>query len=193
VLADNQADIPIQEWVFKSRQGDTEAFRHIYRHYQQRVRATLYQLCGQTMLDDLVQEVFLRVWRGLPKLRNSEQFGTWLYRLTWNVAMDERRQLGKQPVRDWDSPAKQEQFWDSFPATEATTPNLLRLHYQDVLQQGLQSLSLEHRAVLILHDLEDLPQKEIAHILQIPLGTVKSRLYYARHTLKQFLQNQGVF
>jgi RNA polymerase sigma-70 factor (ECF subfamily) len=68
----------------------------------------------------------------------------------------------------------------------------MQLHYEDVVRQGLEILSLEHRAVLVLHDLEDLPQKEIAQILEIPLGTVKSRLYYARKTMGQFLQKQGV-
>jgi RNA polymerase sigma-70 factor (ECF subfamily) len=66
------------------------------------------------------------------------------------------------------------------------------IYYEEVVEQGLEILSLEHRAVLVLHDLEDLPQKEIAQILEIPLGTVKSRLHYARKTMGQFLQKQGV-
>jgi RNA polymerase sigma-70 factor (ECF subfamily) len=72
------------------------------------------------------------------------------------------------------------------------SPDLMQLHYEEVVRQGLEILSLEHRAVLVLHDLEDLPQKEIAEILEIPLGTVKSRLHYARKIMGQFLQKQGV-
>ena len=70
------------------------------------------------------------------------------------------------------------------------TPDLMQLHYQDLVGRGLQSLSLDHRIVLVLHDLEDIPQKEIAEILKLPLGTVKSRLFYARSQLRKFFQAQ---
>jgi RNA polymerase sigma-70 factor (ECF subfamily) len=68
----------------------------------------------------------------------------------------------------------------------------MHLHYQDLVQRGLAQISLEHRAVLVLHDLEDVPQKEVAQILGIPVGTVKSRLFHARDAMRQFLQKQGV-
>jgi RNA polymerase sigma-70 factor (ECF subfamily) len=66
------------------------------------------------------------------------------------------------------------------------------LHYQDLVQRGLAHLSFEHRTVIVLHDLEEIPQKEIAEILNIPLGTVKSRLFHARAALRKFLQSEGV-
>ncbi|MEM1281554.1 MAG: sigma-70 family RNA polymerase sigma factor, partial [Cyanobacteria bacterium P01_H01_bin.152] len=71
--------------------GQKSAFQALYRRYQRPVRGTLFQLCGEAELDDLVQEVFLRAWKGLPKFRQSAQFSTWLYRITWNVATDRRR------------------------------------------------------------------------------------------------------
>ena len=77
------------------------------------------------------------------------------------------------------------------PSRPQDTPDLMRLHYQDLVQQGLQSLSLEHRAVLVLHDLEDVPQKEVAKILELSIGTVKSRLFYARKQMRKFLKEQG--
>jgi RNA polymerase sigma-70 factor, ECF subfamily len=69
---------------------------------------------------------------------------------------------------------------------------VLTLHYQDLVARGLAALSADHRAVLVLHDLEALPQKEIAAILNIPIGTVKSRLFHARAALRQVLTDQGV-
>ena len=72
------------------------------------------------------------------------------------------------------------------------TSDLMQLHYQDLVQRGLEQLSFEHRSVLVLHDLEDIPQKEVAQILGLPAGTVKSRVFYARNSLRQFLQKQGV-
>ncbi len=186
MLAKNQAGTTDQEIVLQCQRGDATSFRQLYRRYQQRVRSTLYQLCGREILDDLVQEVFLRVWKALPRLRNPDYFSTWLYRITWNVATDKRRKFAQSPsFTDDDSTLKMT------PSSPSDTPDLMRLHYQDLVQQGLQSLSLEHRVVIVLHDLEDVPQKEVANILKLPLGTVKSRLFYARNQIRKFLQQQG--
>ncbi len=178
--------------VLRSQQGDRESFQLLYQLYHQRARSTLYQLCGSFMLDDLVQEVFLRAWKGLPKLRNAKYFSTWFYRICWNVATDYRRKLARNASKsqssiDLDAIAR-EDITSHFPQTS----DLMRLHYQDVVKRGLEHLSLPHRVVIVLHDLEDIPQQEVAQILEIPVGTVKSRLYHGRKTLKEFLQQQGI-
>jgi RNA polymerase sigma-70 factor (ECF subfamily) len=139
-------------------------------------------------LDDLVQEVFLRAWKGLPKLRQTCQFSTWLYRISWNVASDQRREFAK---------ARRDQLLlqdhqNNNKDTVHHEPDLMQLHYQDLVQRGLRELSLDRRAVLVLHDLEDVPQKEVAQILNIPVGTVKSRLFHARDAMRKFLQQQQV-
>lgn len=182
--------------VQRAATGDARAFQHLYRQHQARVRATLYSLCDADGLDDLVQEVFLRVWRGLPRFRGSASFSTWLYRITWNVASDRRRALAKArsrhvtPHADQDDSARAiEQAID--PSSQDTSP-LNQLHYQDLVQRSLAALVFEARAVLVLCDLEDIPQKEAAEILGIPVGTVKSRLFYARAQIRQFLHQQGV-
>lgn len=184
-----------RELIWRCQQGDRQSFRLLYRIYQKRVRSTLYQLCGNVMLDDLVQEVFFRAWKGLPKLKQREYFSTWLYRITWNVAIDRRRQLAKSHKNSTmiePAMAEELEIQDNSLVEAQDTPDLMQLHYQDVVQRGLASLSLDHRAVLVLHDLEDLPQKQIAKILDIPIGTVKSRLFHARSSLKKFLQQQGI-
>ncbi len=186
VLADDYASTTDQELVRKCQRGDQSSFRLLYQRYQQRVRSTLYQLCGGELLDDLVQEVFLRVWKGIPKLRQAGYFSTWLYRISWNVASDRRRQFAKR---------QQEQEHLQNNSAFFATPNqteLMQLHYQDLVQKGLQTLSLEHRVVLVLHDLEDIPQKQVAEILAVPVGTVKSRLFNARKNIRKFLEEQGV-
>ena len=186
VLAEDQSDSDLIEQCL---QGNQQSFRQLYHRYQQRVRSTLYQMCGSSSLDDLVQEVFLRAWKGLPQLRQTAQFSTWLYRISWNVASDQRRQLAQHHSQSsklkWDESylANSKQFLDA---------DLMHLHYQDLVQRGLEQLKLEHRAVLVLHDLEEVPQKEVAQILGIPVGTVKSRLFYARTAMRKFLQQQGV-
>lgn len=192
MLADETASSQEQDLVVRCQRGDAMAFCLLYRRYQQRVRATLYQLCGREMLDDLVQEVFLRVWKGLPKLRQASYFSTWLYRISWNVATDRRRNLAKLSSEVLINQGEEEELSKRENLTRTQdTPDLMQLHYQDLVQRGLQSLSLEHRAVIVLHDLEDLPQKDIANILQVSLGTVKSRLHYARKAIKVFLQQEG--
>ncbi|WP_369076437.1 sigma-70 family RNA polymerase sigma factor [Coleofasciculus sp. LEGE 07081] len=182
---DTDADL-----VLHCQQGNQQSFRQLYRRYQQRVRSTLYQLCGAEGLDDLVQDVFLRTWKGLPQLRQVSQFSTWIYRICWNVASDRRRQFAQQ--RSFNAKIRANTEAMSLDECKPSqTSDLMQLHYQDIVQRGLQQLSFEHRAVLVLHDLEDLPQKEVAQILGIAVGTVKSRLFHARTSLRNCIQQQG--
>jgi RNA polymerase sigma-70 factor, ECF subfamily len=183
-----------QELIFLCQQGDRDCFRLLYQRYQQRVRSTLYQLCGSALLDDLVQEVFLKAWKGLPKLKTAKYFSTWLYRISWNVATDQRRKLARGPEKtSLNEKAWEKEELDSTKFTNAeSAPDLMQLHYQDLVQRGLSNLSFEHRAVLVLHDLEDLPQKQVAEVLNVPVGTVKSRLFHARNSLRDFLEQQGI-
>ena len=194
VDAKSEGVLSDQELILLCQQGDRDSFRLLYQRYQQRVRSTLYQLCGSSLLDDLVQEVFLKAWKGLPKLKTSKYFSTWLYRISWNVATDRRRQLakGQEKTSLNEKSWEKEQLNYSKLSNDQNTPDLMHLHYQDLVQRGLEHLSFEHRAVLVLHDLEDLPQKHVAEILNIPVGTVKSRLFHARNLLKKFLEQQGL-
>ena len=173
-----------QDLVKSCLQGDRESFRVLYQRHHLPVRSTLYQLCGASCLDDLVQDVFLRAWKGLKGFRQGSQFSTWLYRIAWNVASDQRRKFGQERSHlDRLKP---------FAVESTCNSDLTQVHYQDMVQRGLTQLSEEHRSVLVLHDLQDLPQKEIALILEIPIGTVKSRLFHARSTLRQFFLQEGV-
>ncbi len=182
---ENAAALTDAVLVQRCRVGDRQAFRFLYQRYQKRVRSTLYQLCGATTLDDLVQEVFLRVWRGLPALKRADQLSTWIYRITWNVAADQRRSFAQQRSR-------QQTLWQQAVPESTTDLGLTHLHYQDLVQQGLATLSFEHRTVLVLHDLEEIPQRQIAEALGIPTGTVKSRLFHARAAMRRFLEQAGV-
>jgi RNA polymerase sigma-70 factor, ECF subfamily len=175
------------ELVARSRTGDSESFRLLYHTYHTKVRSTLYQLCGSPMLDDLLQEVFLRAWKGLPKLEQVEYFSTWIYRICWNVATDYRRKIARNKQKLGTAPDLDSVVWENNQETD-----LMQLHYQDLVKRGLEHLNLSQRVVLVLHDLEDIPQKKIAQILEIPVGTVKSRLHHARITLKKFLQQEGI-
>jgi RNA polymerase sigma factor (sigma-70 family) len=167
------------------QQGKTDAFRELYRRHQKSVRSMLGHLCDPTMLEDLVQEVFMKAWKGLPSMRGSAQFSTWLYRIAWNVGADYRRSMAQQTQR-----VRQQEIM--YAAMDNTSHSLQQIHYQDLVNRGLQHISADHAIVIVLHDLQDLPQSEIAEILKIPVGTVKSRLFHARQTLRQFFQQEGV-
>lgn len=195
--ADSESEIEApteQELIWLCQKGDRACFRLLYQRYQQRVRSTLYQLCGSASLDDLVQEVFLKAWKGLPKLKTSKYFSTWLYRISWNVATDQRRKLAKTQEKTafHEKSGDKEHFNYGKSDSSQNAPDLMHLHYRDIVQRGLDNLSFDHRAVLVLHDLEDLPQKQVAEILNVPVGTVKSRLFHARSSLKRFLEQQGI-
>jgi RNA polymerase sigma-70 factor (ECF subfamily) len=168
--------------------GDQQSFQQLYRRHQAKVRSTLYQLCGADGIDDLVQEVFLRAWKGLAKFRQTAQFSTWLYRIAWNVAYDRRKAIAQHKER-YKTVSEEilHQVVDHHSSEE-----LQKMHYRNLVSQGLAQLSFEHRSVLVLHDLEELPQKEISSILGVPVGTVKSRLFHARSQMRQFLVSQGV-
>lgn len=183
VLTEPNTNLSDTELVKCCQTNNRAAFRLLYRRYQRRVRSTLYQLCGESMLDDLVQEVFFRAWKGLPKLRKPKTFSTWLYRICWNVACDQRRAFAQ--LREQNQILAQQE-------PSLNSADLNTMHYQELVQQGLQALTFEQRAVIVLHDLEDVPQKEIAHILNIPTGTVKSRLFHGRKALRDFLEQQRV-
>jgi RNA polymerase sigma factor (sigma-70 family) len=183
-IVERSGECPDSALIQRCLHGDTHSFRQLYRRHQPKVRSILYRLCGATHLDDLVQDVFLRAWKGLPKLKQPDLFATWLYRIAWNVATDQRR--------EWAKGREQLQQLTHQASTYQPDVGLTHLHYQEIVKQGLEQLSFEHRTVLVLHDLEEMPQKEVAEILQIPLGTVKSRLFHARAGMREFLQQQGV-
>ncbi|NJM76799.1 MAG: sigma-70 family RNA polymerase sigma factor [Acaryochloridaceae cyanobacterium RU_4_10] len=180
--AENCSDL---ELIRACQKGDTEAFRGLYRRHQQRVRALLHHLCDPTTLDDLVQEVFLRAWKGLPKMRGSAKFSTWLYRIAWNVGADYRRQMAQNNHR-----IQQQGVWVE--SMEQTTTPWQQIHCQDLVRRGIAHLGEDRAVVVILHDLQDVSQAEIAEILRVPVGTVKSRLFHARAMLRQFFKQEGV-
>ena len=183
-MADRLIETTDGELVRSSLNGDRQSFRALYRRHQQRVRQILYQLCDSPALDDLVRDVFLQAWKGLSKFPQDSQFSIWLYRITWNVAVDCHQTIAKDR-------SHLQTIVQSTPI-QHQDPYMIQLHYQDLVRQGLSLLSQEHRSILVLHDLEELSQKDVAEILEIPVDTIKSRLLDARNNMRSFLEAAGV-
>jgi RNA polymerase sigma-70 factor (ECF subfamily) len=146
----------------------------------------VYQLTTDIqVLDDLTQDVFLKVHRNLSKFRGDAKFSTWLFRIAYNVCQDYHRRRGRNhrvvslPVED-------------LPIAAVDAEILSGVDREELVSRALETLTPDHRAVVILHDLQEKPQEEIAQILEVPVGTVKSRLFYGRRKLKEWFSAQGV-
>ncbi len=128
--------------------------------------------------EDASQEALFRAWRDLPKLRNDASFSAWLMRLTVNAAYDQARAISRRRVREVQLPDDAAALGDGSFGTED----------RESLRRAFQRLSLDHRAVVVLHFHAGLPLAEIAAALDIPVGTVKSRLHYARQSMREDLR-----
>ena len=173
-------------------QGDQSAFEVLFKKYQKQVARLVISIAKrESLVDDIVQEVFLLVYRHLHKFKGQSAFKTWIYRITVNETM---RQLNKakrwQPLPESGPDGLQSMpslvVYDSGPTPERV---LIDRQQKIVIREALSTLKPNHQVILTLYYLEDLPVQEIAQILDIPEGSVKSRLYYARDALKKALQS----
>lgn len=173
--------------VKQSQQGNTRAFEHLITMYQDKVYSLSYQLTGNRAdAEDLAQNVFIKAYRSLPTFRNEANFGTWLYRITVNLSINEKRK--KKPDVYLDNPVQtQEGEMPRMVASDTESPEEAyeKKEFRDMIQEALGELSTEHRAVLVLREMQDYSYDEIAVMLDCSLGTIKSRINRARQTLKK--------
>lgn len=163
------------------KQKTKSQFDKLYDENSQKVRGVLYRMLMEKakgeILDELEQEVFIKVWSALAKFQFQSQISTWVYRISVNTAIDYlRKEKGNLEISD------QAQIVD--PQSNTMEASSLKLDIQNLLQK----IDEKHRAVLILYYFEDRQLKEIAKILEIELGTVKSRLNTARKKAAQIYQ-----
>mgnify|MGYP001393578524 CR=1 FL=1 len=168
--------------VSRARSGDASAFREIFVRHRSDVARIVYRMIGLSSdVEDVVQEVFLHVYRSLPSFRGDSRFSTWLYRLSVNVTrMHLRRARSRPRFSDVEVP---EGPREGGPPTE--TPDVVAERGERVrtLYRLLEALSEKKREVLVLHDFEGVPAKEISDIVGAPVLTVRTRLFYARKEL----------
>ena len=178
----------------KARQGDQEAFGELVRLYEKKVYALTLRMCKNP--DDAAeaaQEAFLAAWQGLKFFRREASFSTWLYRLASNACVDLLRKEQRHRAVSGPSLNDEDTYMDI--ADDAATPQELaeRSELREQIEEGLQSLSPEHREVLILRELHQLSYDEIAQTLDLDTGTVKSRISRGRKALRNFLLQSGNF
>lgn len=177
-----------QKLISLARQGDQSAFEALLTRYEKQVyHQALRLLANPEDAADVTQEVFLKVWRSLPSFHGESSFSTWLYRLTDNAAID---LLRREKKRRGDASLDDEEYqWDSTLADPDASPQreLERKELHRSVQEGLNKLSEEHRRILVLREINGLSYEEIAEILALTAGTVKSRLARARTALARIL------
>ncbi len=170
------------------RAKGTEALTELYRENESLVRAVIFQIAGEQALDDLVQEAFIKIWKGWADFRGEAKVSSWIYRVSVNVALDHARREAR--TRDNQVNALETESLSSNSNSEASPEK--EIASRDLVAKGLRSLSEEHRAVLVLSFLHDLPVHEVASLLDVAEGTVKSRLHFAKAQFRQFLEKKGV-
>ena len=168
--------------IARAQEGDTAAFRQIFLRHRDTVSRIVYRMIGPSPdVEDVVQDVFLNVYRSLPSFRGDSKFSTWLYRLATNVTrMHLRRGRSRPKFSDVDVP---EAPRDYEPPQLLPDQQVEQAERVRALYRLLDGLSEKKREVLVLHDLEGVPAKEIAETLDIPVLTVRTRLFYARKEL----------
>ena len=185
------------ELVTAAQQGDQAAFGALVEKYQAMAYSQALRMVGNPDdAADATQDAFLNAWRALPGFQGQSSFSTWLYRLTSNACIDLLRRSKRRPtlsitVADEDEEGPQE---TDIP-DERWSPEreLERKETRQTVRSGLSALSPEHREVLALREFEGLSYQEIAQLLELEEGTVKSRIARARLALREFLLNSGYF
>lgn len=163
--------------------GDASVFEVLVLRHQERIRNFVYSILGSTRhIDDISQEIFLKVYEALSRFRFESTFTTWLYRITLNHCRDELRKQKIRRLFFHDSP-------DAEPHAHEADPldHTARAHLRTIIHDALQKLPVHYRTVAVLRDIEEYSYQEIADVLQCDVGTVKSRLSRARGKLREML------
>lgn len=185
------------ELIRLARQGNESAFALLVEQNQSRIyNLALRMTRNPDDAAELTQEAFLNAWRGLSKFQGESSFSTWLYRLTSNLCIDflrrEKRRSGLSMTVSLDD---EEEGRQADVPDERFSPeqSAERREVQELIRAGLRSLSEEHRRVLVLRELDGLSYAEIAQLLGLEEGTVKSRIARARLALRKYLIATGNF
>ena len=169
------------ELARRSQAGDTEAFGELVTKYRAKIFTMVYGMVRDEQdAWDLAQEGFLKAWHSIHLFEGRSSFYTWLYSITVNLAISSLRRKGRR---------EEVELNDAIPSfLPGPGVNYQRTEIREQVNAALAKLSPEHRAVVVLKELEDLQYHEIAEVLNLSMGTVMSRLFYGRKKLQSMLR-----
>ena len=177
--------------VSRTRRGDTAAYDELVRRYQERVYATLYHMtANHEDANDLTQESFIKAFQALKTFKGDSSFYTWLYRIAVNKAINfikQRRNRASMSLNDLDVQVEHDPDLVALISHKTPRRDAALTELQEKLNAAILKLSEQHRAVVVLHDIQGMPHEEIAETLGCNVGTVRSRLFYARQQLQGLL------
>jgi RNA polymerase sigma-70 factor (ECF subfamily) len=191
--AEEPASIEESVLVNRARKGDLAAYDDLVKRYQERIYATVYHMTSNHEdANDLAQEAFIKAYQALKSFKGGSSFYTWVYRIAVNKTINflkQRKNKAHMSLDDLDFNAEHDPdlvalISDKTPRREV---NLTEL--QEKLNAAMQKLSDAHRLVVTLHDVQGASHEEIAKIMDCNIGTVRSRLFYARQQLQAYLSD----
>lgn len=185
--------------VARAQAGEVDAFRQLVERYQQRVFILALSVMGNHEdARDVIQEAFLKAYKKLSSFRGQSSFYTWLYRIVFNLAIDEKRKryrtlemsVGETSSLDASAYGNEDKSVGTSLISPSSNPEheFHRAELRQHLQQGIQSLSPDHRAVILLREVDGLSYDEISKVVGCNKGTVMSRLHHARKRLQKYLR-----
>jgi len=172
--------------ISASKNGDQDAFSLLVQRYQRRVFNLVFRMLqNYEEANEVTQEAFLAAWQGLPSFRGEARFSTWLYRIAYNCALKQLETRKRDKALH--TALQAEQSLES-EGEDPKSAHLETLDNQKMIQEQLSQLPPKYRIVLILRHLQDMTYEEMAEVLTIPVGTIKTHLFRARNLLKERLQ-----
>jgi RNA polymerase sigma factor RpoE len=193
--ASAEAPTPLEEMelVRRARRGDLPAYDELVRRYQERIYATVYHMtANHEDANDLAQEAFIKAFQALRSFKGGSSFYTWVYRIAVNKTINflkQRRNKSQMSLDDLDFNAEHDPDLVALVSEKTPRREVALAELQEKLNAAMQRLSEPHRLVVTLHDVQGLSHEEIAEIMDCNIGTVRSRLFYARQQLQAYLSD----
>jgi len=180
------------EIVLKVQSGNVGAFDQLVQKYREHIFSVIYNMTSNREdASDLAQETFIKAFQAIGRFRGKSSFFTWIYRIAINTTMTFLKKRSRRRYISYENANEEissSEVFERLTAKNRTEKGILINELQEKLNDALQRLSPKHRTVVILHEIEGLEHAEIAEITKTSIGTVRSRLHYAKQQLQSYLQ-----
>jgi RNA polymerase sigma factor (sigma-70 family) len=178
--------------VRRTQNGDTQAFDVLWQKYSSRIYSLIYNMTSNHEdANDLLLEVFAKAYRSISGFRGRSSFYTWIHAIAVNMTINFVKKRGRRfqmSLDDLDSSVHNDKEFIELTASNTPTREVDLAELQQRLNEAMMKLSLEHRTVVTMFDIQGMPHAEIARILGVPEATVRSRLFYAHRQLQNYLE-----